>query len=116
CTTVAVVVHSKLGFAKEKKRMLRRSLFVLLLALTVIPLSFAGAQDATCDGEAVTLRVDDWSSGDRVEYMNQVVDAFMAEYPCITVTTEPNIGDDQNTRRLTQILSGTAPDLIATGE
>src|SRR5690606_27412623 len=95
--------------------MVRRSLFALLLVLTVIPLSFAGAQDA-CDGEPVTLRLDDWSSGDRVEYMNQVLDAFMEENPCITVVTEPNISDDANTRRLTQILSGTAPDLIATGE
>lgn len=95
--------------------MLRKATFALLAALLVLPASFAGAQ-ATCDGEQVTLRVDDWSSGDRVEYMNQVIDAFMAEYPCITVVTEPNISDDANTRRLTQILSGTAPDLIATGE
>jgi multiple sugar transport system substrate-binding protein len=95
--------------------MLRKATFALLAAALVLPASFAGAQ-ATCDGEQVTLRVDDWSSGDRVEYMNQVIDAFMEENPCISVVTEPNIGDDQNTRRLTQILSGTAPDLIATGE
>lgn len=95
--------------------MLRKAFFVLLLVLLIVPVSVAGAQ-GECDGEPITLRVDDWSSGDRVEYMNQVIDAFMAEHPCITVVTEPNISDDANTRRLTQILSGTAPDLIATGE
>lgn len=89
---------------------------LLVISIFTLPsLSFVSAQ-ATCDGEEVTLRLDDWSSGDRVEYMNQVLDAFMAENPCITVVAEPNIGDDQNTRRLTMIASGTAPDLIATGE
>lgn len=89
---------------------------LLVISIFTLPsLSFVSAQ-AACDGEQVTLRLDDWSSGDRVEYMNQVLDAFMAEYPCITVVAEPNIGDDQNTRRLTMIASGTAPDLIATGE
>ncbi len=96
--------------------MTRKWLLPLLIVL-LVPFSIgAVAAQATCDGEAVTLRLDDWSSGDRVEYMNQVLDAFMAENPCITVVAEPNIGDDQNTRRLTMIASGTAPDLIATGE
>src|SRR5215207_3421087 len=93
-----------------------RKIFVLLLLTTLLPFAFATSAQATCDGEEVTLRLDDWSSGDRVEYMNQVLDAFMAENPCVTVVSEPNIADDAPTRRLTQILSGTAPDLIATGE
>jgi multiple sugar transport system substrate-binding protein len=89
------------------------ALFVLLL----IPFSTVSLlAQGECTGEPVELRLDDWSSGDRVEYMNQVLDAFTAENPCITVVAEPNIGDDQNTRRLTMIASGTAPDLIATGE
>lgn len=95
--------------------MLRRAFFVLLLVLMLVPMTFVGAQDS-CDGEPVTLRLDDWSSGDRVEYMNQVLAAFMEEYPCITVVQEPSISDDANTRRLTQILSNTAPDLIGVGE
>jgi multiple sugar transport system substrate-binding protein len=95
--------------------MLRKLLFVVLLTSLLIPVTLVTGQGA-CTGEAVTLRVDDWSSGDRVEYMNQVLAAFMEENPCITVVTEPNIAEDANTRRLTQILSGTAPDLIATGE
>ena len=95
--------------------MSRKLFFVLLLCLMVLPAPLVGAQ-ATCEGEEVTLRLDDWSSGDRVEYMNQVLAAFMEENPCITVVQEPNISDDANTRRLTQILSGTAPDLIGVGE
>lgn len=97
--------------------MSRKWLFATLVVLLLIPFSAVSVQaQGECTGDPVTLRVDDWSSGDRVEYMNQVLDAFMAEYPCITVVAEPNIGDDQNTRRLTMIASGTAPDLIATGE
>lgn len=95
-----------------------RKLFALLLVSAFV-LSFAvsvSAQDSTCSGTPVTITVDDWSSGDRVEYMNQVIDAFMKENPCITVQLTPVIGDDQNTRRLTMIASGTAPDLIGTGE
>lgn len=88
---------------------------LLLTLMSTFSLISINAQDE-CEGDPVSLRMDDWSSGDRVEYMNQVLDAFTQEYPCITVVAEPNIGDDQNTRRLTMIASGTAPDLIATGE
>lgn len=94
--------------------MLRKLLCVVGVGLLLVPALAVSAQ-ADC-AEQVTIRVDDWSSGDRVEYMNQVLEAFMAENPCVTVVTEPNISDDANTRRLTQILTGTAPDLIATGE
>jgi multiple sugar transport system substrate-binding protein len=97
--------------------MKNRFTLLLVLALVIFPVSAVGVSaQAACEGEPVTLRLDDWSSGDRVEYMNQVLTAFMAENPCITVVAEPNIAGDANTRRLTQILSGTAPDLIATGE
>lgn len=96
--------------------MLRKTLFfVLLVVLLVAPGIGIYAQDAECE-ETITLRVDDWSSGDRVEYMNQVLAAFEEAFPCVDVVNEPNIGDDQNTRRLTMIASGTAPDLIGTGE
>ncbi len=40
--------------------------------------------------------------------MQQVVDAFHEEYPCIMVELVPNIGDDQNTRRLTWLATGDA--------
>ena len=93
----------------------RKLLSILLVLALVLPFTVVvSAQE--CTGEEITLRLDDWSSGDRVEYMNQVLAAFTEENPCVTVVAEPNIGDEQNTRRLTMIASGTAPDLIATGE
>ena len=94
----------------------RKLLSILLVLAFVLPFAVTVSAQAECDGEPITLRLDDWSSGDRVEYMNQVLAAFTEENPCVTVVAEPNIGDDQNTRRLTMIASGTAPDLIATGE
>jgi multiple sugar transport system substrate-binding protein len=84
---------------------------ILSVLALLLPGSINSAQD--CSGDVVTLRVDDWSSGDRVEYMNQVIEAFEAENPCIDVVLEPNIGDDQNTRRLTWLAAGTSPDLMA---
>jgi multiple sugar transport system substrate-binding protein len=98
--------------------MARKWFGILLIIAVLIPFSLTvvNAQDVKCTGTPVELRLDDWSSGDRVEYMNQVLAAFTKENPCITVKAEPNIGDDQNTRRLTMIASGTAPDLVATGE
>lgn len=84
----------------------------VLVCLFLVPVTGVQAQ---CD-EVITLRVDDWSSGDRVEFMNQVLDAFEEEYECVEVVNEPNIGEEQNTRRLTMIATGTAPDLIGTGE
>lgn len=97
--------------------MSRKWFLALLASLLLIPSAVVTVQaQGECTGEPVSLRLDDWSSGDRVEYMNQVLAAFTEENPCITVTAEPNIGDDQNTRRLTMIASGTAPDLIGTGE
>ncbi len=96
--------------------MSHKLLSVLLVLAFVLPFGVIVSAQGECTGEPVTLRLDDWSSGDRVEYMNQVLAAFTEENPCVTVVAEPNIGDDQNTRRLTMIASGTAPDLIATGE
>lgn len=91
-------------------RYLRFTGLVTLIVLLGL-VSVAQAQD--CPAGQVSLRVDDWSSGDRVEYMNQVIEAFEAENPCIDVVLEPNIGDDQNTRRLTWLSAGTSPDLLA---
>ena len=91
-----------------------RKLFIIILALFALSLSsVAVLQAQDCPNGKVSLRVDDWSSGDRVDYMNQVIDAFKAENPCIDVVLEPNIGDDQNTKRLTWLSAGTSPDLMA---
>lgn len=90
-----------------------RRLTLIVIASLILSALVAPAHAQDCPNGVVDLRVDDWSSGDRVEYMNQVVEAFEAENPCITVTLEPNIGDDQNTRRLTWLSAGTSPDLMA---
>src|ERR1700694_132644 len=96
-----------------RKLLVLASMFILSCA-TLVAYAPARAQ-ATCSTTPITLRLDDWSSADRVEYMNQVLASFTQENPCIKVSAEPNIGDDQNTRRLTMIASGTAPDLIGAG-
>ena len=41
----------------------------------------AAAQDASCAGTPVEVTVDDWSSGDRVEYMQQVVAEMQKRQP-----------------------------------
>jgi multiple sugar transport system substrate-binding protein len=82
-------------------------LLLTLLSISVI----AQAQD--CPNGPVDIRVDDWSSADRVEYMNQVVAAFQEANPCITITLEPNAQNDQATKRLTWLSAGTSPDLMA---
>src|SRR5258708_8336277 len=99
--------------------MLRKSLVILFmfaLSVTAFTKNTPIQAQGTCSGTPITLRLDDWSSGDRVEYMNQVLASFTKENPCIKVVAEPNISDDANTKRLTMIASGTAPDLLATGE
>ncbi len=83
---------------------------LLLIPTTTITVH---ALAADCTGDKVTLRIDDWSSGDRVDYMNQVIDAFTTETSCIDMTLEPNIGDDQNSKRLTWLSAGTASELLA---
>lgn len=93
--------------------MLQRSLVVVGLAALLLSLTIAGALAQDCPDGVVTLRVDDWSSGDREEYMNQVIEAFEAENPCIDVVREPNIEAEQNTKRLTWLSAGTSPDLMA---
>ncbi len=97
----------------------KRLLLLVLVFALLLPLSVVGAQSSTqqaCSGTPITLTVDDWSSSDRVEYMQQVIGAYMEANPCVTVTLVPNIESDANTRRLTQIATGTAPDLIGVGE
>src|SRR5664279_4207012 len=104
---------------RREESMARKLLTIALVCAFLLPLAVtvsASSSQQTCTGTPVTVTVDDWSSSDRVEYMQQVITAFMQANPCITVTLIPGIAGDQNTRRLTQIASGTAPDLIGTGE
>lgn len=52
-----------------------------------------------------------WGSDEELEVDQEVVDAFMEEYPNVNVTFEP-INDDYVTKVETMMLAGNAPDVI----
>jgi multiple sugar transport system substrate-binding protein len=70
----------------------------------------------SCEGEVVTVTMDDWSSADRSGAMAQVLDAFEAANPCIKVELVASLGEEGRAKRMTQIEGGTSSDLIATTE
>jgi multiple sugar transport system substrate-binding protein len=61
--------------------------------------------------EPVTLRVHDWSSADRQQYWDQVIQAFNDANPCIKAESV-KLPEDRAVR-LNEISAGTAPDLVA---
>src|SRR5450759_118169 len=61
-------------------------------------------------GGQITVRVHDWSTADRRQYWDQVIQAFSNAYPCIKVETV-TLPEDR-TVRLNELESGTAPDLV----
>ncbi|HET8984566.1 MAG TPA: extracellular solute-binding protein [Trueperaceae bacterium] len=70
---------------------------------------FAMAQDP------VTIRFTWWGNPDRDARTNQMVDLFMAEYPWITVVTEPTVFDGYFDKLATSTAAGDAPDVITMG-
>jgi multiple sugar transport system substrate-binding protein len=56
-----------------------------------------------------TLRWLDWSDQD--ECVNAAIEAFQVDYPGVTINFEP-IGDGWGDKQLTQMVAGTAPDLL----
>jgi len=63
-----------------------------------------------CPDGPVTVTVHDWSSADRQEYWDQVINAFNDAHPCI-VAESFKLNSDRAVR-LTEISAGTAPDLV----
>lgn len=61
--------------------------------------------------EVVTVKVHDWSSADRQQYWDQVIDAFNEANPCIKAESV-KLPEDRAVR-LNEISAGTAPDLVA---
>jgi len=59
--------------------------------------------------EKVELRWLDWSGQD--DAVNEAVAAFAERYPNVTINFEP-IGDAWGEKQLTQMVSGTAPDIL----
>jgi multiple sugar transport system substrate-binding protein len=63
-----------------------------------------------CPDGVVTVKVHDWSSADRQEYWDQVIQAFNDANPCIVAETV-KLQEDRAVR-LSEIAAGTAPDLV----
>jgi multiple sugar transport system substrate-binding protein len=65
---------------------------------------------AACPDGPVTVGVHDWSSADRQEYWDQVINAFNEANPCIVAETV-KLPEDRAVR-LQEISAGTAPCLV----
>jgi len=63
-----------------------------------------------CPEGVITVSAHDWSSADRQEYWDQVIQAFNDAHPCI-VAESVKLPEDRAVR-LNEIASGTAPDLV----
>ncbi|MDD3429553.1 MAG: ABC transporter substrate-binding protein [Oscillospiraceae bacterium] len=74
--------------------------------------SDAASSSAEVGSEPVTIRFCWWGGDSRHEATQKAVDAFMAKYPNITVETEFGAWTDWETNVATQIMAGTAPDLM----
>ena len=77
----------------------------------------AGATEAaestkTGDQEPVTIRFSWWGGESRHKATLEAVDAFMKEYPWITVECEYSAWDGWQDKVATQLAGGTAPDLM----
>ncbi len=66
--------------------------------------------------EEIELTIAWWGNDERAAMMAEVIDAFEAEYPNITVVEQPvGAPDDLFNRLATDFASGTAPDVFALG-
>jgi ABC-type glycerol-3-phosphate transport system substrate-binding protein len=70
----------------------------------------APKEEAACPNGVVTVGVHDWSSADRQEYWDQVINAFNDANPCIKAETV-KLPEDRAVR-LQEISAGTAPCLV----
>ncbi|WP_129669109.1 ABC transporter substrate-binding protein [Phytoactinopolyspora endophytica] len=98
-----------------RRRLLRTA--VVGLAGTALLAACGGSDDASGDGgEDVTLRFTWWGSDVRHEATQEVIDAFEAEHPNITI--EPEFGEWSGywDRLATQVAANDAPDIIQMDE
>ncbi len=63
--------------------------------------------------EPIELRWLDW--GDQDDIIKMAQDTFKAKHPNVTINYEP-IGDEWGDKQLAQMVSGTAPDILAGGD
>ena len=81
-------------------------------ATTAAGESAAADSKATGDQEPVTIRFSWWGGESRHKATLEAVDAFMKEYPWITVECEYSAWDGWQDKVATQLAGGTAPDLM----
>ena len=72
----------------------------------------SGSGEESGSGEQATIRFNWWGSDTRAKLQQQVVDAFEAEYPDITVETEFSNYDDYITKLSTASAAGDLPDVM----
>ena len=74
----------------------------------------AGDEGGSAEGgqEPVTIRFSWWGGESRHQATLAAVDAFMEEYPWITVECEYSAWDGWQDKVATQLAGGTAPDLM----
>ncbi|MDF2878438.1 MAG: putative bacterial extracellular solute-binding protein [Clostridia bacterium] len=66
----------------------------------------------TEENEPVTLRFSWWGGDARHEATLAVIDQFQKQYPWITIDAEYSAQDGYNDKLMTQLASGTAPDIM----
>lgn len=91
--------------------MKKRSLALLCLVMA-LSLCFCVAGTTAQEHEPITLRMSWWGGEERAAATQAAVNAFMAEYPWITVETEYASFEGWQEKCATQLAAGTAPDLM----
>lgn len=105
----------------------KRTLFSVLSLLVVMALvvtacvaqapaggGAAGGEQAAA-GEATTIRITCWESGDALEPFNNAIEKFQAANPDIKVQLEC-IPQEYGTKLLAQLAAGSAPDIFQNGD
>lgn len=65
--------------------------------------------------EKVTLRLGTWDSADGVKAHTEIIQKYQATHPNVTINLE-SVPDNYGQKLLTQIASGTAPDIMQIGD
>lgn len=86
-------------------------LMVMVLALAACGGSGSSEEASEPAGDGATLRLSVWGSDAEIACDQEVIDAFMEEHPEYKVELEV-INDDYLTKVETEMLAGTAPDVI----
>lgn len=108
---------------------MKKMITMLLVIVMVISLAGCGSSGSTQktdaannvpetttskteENEPVTLRFSWWGGDARHEATLAVIDLFQKQYPWITIDAEYSAQDGYNDKLMTQLASGTAPDVM----